>query len=134
MKSTTYHKINNIRRALALAAAEGVCYDSWTDEQRAKNLRNTAKQIHEQIGKVDPRRLTHEQARRLDFLGWDGKSVCVPLYLLPFLADGVKLQVLNGEDVVVGKDELDDDHRHGGTSYTIRNKDFAVTEEQPETV
>lgn len=134
MKSTTYHKINNIRRALALAAAEGVLYDSWTDEQRGENLRNTVKRIHEQIGKVDPRRLTHEQARRLDFLGWDGESMCVPLYLLPFLADGVKLQVLNGKDAVVGEQDLDDDHRFSVTAYTIRNKDFAATEEQPETV
>ncbi len=62
---------------------------------------------------------TLEELLLLGFGRWDEELILIPLWIFPFINDGVKLYSFDGEVVEKGKDEIDTDFRFGCMAYGI---------------
>lgn len=83
---TTFEKIKQIRHAVLTSAAESAIY-GWDAEFAAKNVRQSFEFLKENIGTVDPKKLTKKQMDELFFGTWrkESDSRLIPLWLFPFL-------------------------------------------------
>ena len=101
-------------------------YSNWDDrfsrEEVVKHLTNMQKTVKKLIDLND---LSKYQLTALGFSPWSESSpvMLVPLHLFPVLRDGTKLTCIDGEEFVVGKDEIDNDIRFGCIAYGITCKE-----------
>lgn len=122
---TTYEKCQAIRRMIMNRAAEVMVYESWGDDFAAKQIRkfpdDLAKQEHgmDYFG-IHPAEMTDKQLEDLGFGRWGDETPMrlIPLWLLPFLADEIETECINGEKITK-KSEMDKDNRFGCLAYGV---------------
>lgn len=100
-------------------------YD-WSDDMKKKELDKAFKTFNNSFKKhIDFDNLTVDEARELRFQKFDDESDLwlIPLYLLPILPEGLKVKSISGEELIVGKDKLDDDTRFGALAFGLELKE-----------
>lgn len=89
-----------------------------------KNSKQYSKDIVDKLqGNLDFMELittsTYDELYHLGFRRWDENLILIPLWIFPFIKDGVKLYCFDGEIVEKGKDEIDTDTRFGCMAYGV---------------
>lgn len=100
-------------------------YD-WSDDMKKKELDKAFKTFNNSFKKyIDFDNLTVDEARELRFQKFDDESDLwlIPLYLLPILPEGLKVKSISGEELIVGKDKLDNDTRFGALAFGLELKE-----------
>lgn len=99
---------------------------NWSEDMKKKELDKAFKTFNNSFKKyIDFDNLTVDEARELRFQKFDRESDLwlFPLYLLPILPDGLKVKTIGGEELIVGKDELDNDIRFGALAFGLELKE-----------
>lgn len=58
------------------------------------------------------------------FGNWDGNLILLPLWALAHMAEGEKLVCIDGSQVTVGKDHIDDETRGGMIAFGFPHSDL----------
>lgn len=123
---TTFEKCQLIRRMLMNRAAEVMAHKGWGNDFAAKQIRNFPEELMKQNGGqeffgLQPADLTEEEMLDLGFGRWSEESSMhrIPLWLLPFLADEIEVERLNGKKMVMKKSDMDNDTRFGCLAYGV---------------
>lgn len=107
---TTFEMVKYIQRRMLTKMAEVIVYkEHWSDEFRLKEIDELVDSIKKQDGyfDVDPKELTEDEVKTLDFRKWDDSAFyLIPIWLWHFLT----------EDVKEGKDN---DHRMGFLAFGV---------------
>lgn len=105
--------------------SEGLVYDNWSDEFKAKENKEAAAKMYEELKKhIDFTTLTKEEARELRFGAWDEESDLrlFPLWLVPIIPEGLPVTSISGSTQPYHKG-MDNDIRMGCVAYGINIKD-----------
>ncbi len=107
---TTFEKCCAIRRMILNRAAEVMAYENWSEEFATGKIRNFPKDLAEQkTGKdyfgIQPAKMTDKQLDELGFGRWSDKTPMrlIPLWLMPFLADEIEVECIDGEKKLIKK-------------------------------
>lgn len=121
MKATTFQICQMILLATATRAAEPIAYQSWGDSFTVKNIRDLPGRLYASpdFEPVDPNDLTLEEMKNLGFCKWsdDSKMMLIPLYLFPYLKEGVRVTSISGDEYFFFRESADNDHRMGLLSF-----------------
>lgn len=123
---TTFEKCCAIRRMILNRAAEVMAYEKWSEELATGKIRNFPKDLAEQkTGKdyfgIQPAKMTDKQLEELGFGRWSKKTPMrlIPLWLMPFLADEIDVECIDGEKKLIKKSDMDKDNRFGCLAYGV---------------
>ncbi len=129
---TTFEKCCAIRRMILNRAAEVMAYENWSEEFAAGRIRNLPKDLAEkETGKdyfgIQPAEMTDEQLNELGFGRWGKKTPIrlIPLWLMPFLADEIEVECIDGRKLT-RKSQMDNDNRFGCLAYGVIPSDVAI--------
>lgn len=130
----TYDKCKSLRMVIVNRAAEVMAYASWSDDFAASQIRNIAFDL-KNSGKCDsffniqPSEMTDSQLEDLGFGKWseDTPMRLIPLWMLPFLAEKLEVEDINGEKSVVVTKDIDNDNRFGCLAYGVIPKDKTLS-------
>lgn len=116
-----------IKSRIANKAAEVFSYN-WSVESCVNEIRELPGIIINTEGffRIDPTVLTKDEMTGLGFSLWSEESpmMLLPLWLLPFLVDEVKVGSVSGGDYsVVRRVNMDNDHRWGYLAYGVKPSD-----------
>ncbi|MCD6347649.1 MAG: hypothetical protein J7L96_09545 [Bacteroidales bacterium] len=107
-------------------AAEVMVYTSWDDDFATKQIRKFPEELAKQKNGEDyfgiqPAEMTARQCDELGFSKWDEENPMrlIPLWLMPFLADEIETENINGEKKLTKKSDMSDDNRFGCLAYGI---------------
>ena len=118
----TYELCNLIKDAIIRRTAEVIVYTNWSDEFALSQIREIPDWIKqsEHFEPVQPSELTASQCDSLGFgkLSVDSPQWLIPLWLLPFLAEEIKLNSIDGKTIQL-KSEMDTDTRYGSLAYGV---------------
>ena len=123
---TTYERCCAIRRMIINIAAEVMAYDNWSSDFAASQIRKFPKELAKGEGgknyfEIQPSEMNEEQLKDLGFGRWSDETPMhlIPLWLFPFLADGIEVETITGKKKVFKKSEMDNDNRYGCLAYGI---------------
>ena len=112
-----------VRETIINRAAEVFNY-VWSDDlssERIKEIPDVFSKC-DYFRKVDPNEMSIEQLESLGFKKWDSESglMLIPLYLYPFLKDGLMCaSILDIEARPIKVSDIDTDNRFGCLAYGI---------------
>ena len=112
-----------VRETIINRAAEVFNY-GWSDDlssERIKEIPDVFSKC-DYFRKVDPNEMSIEQLENLGFKKWDGESglMLIPLYLYPFLKDGLMCASISDiEARPIKVSDIDTDNRFGCLAYGI---------------
>ena len=119
--------INTIRRLQNLLCS--ICgqiysYENWSDEFCRQEI-NEAFSYNIENYYIDPYKLSREELISIGFSKWDedGDLLLIPLWVYPFLEDGIKLTCIDDTKAIKGKDEIDLDIRCSCIAYGVEIND-----------
>jgi hypothetical protein len=122
----TFEKCQSIRRIIVNRAAEVIAYQGWDNDFAAKQIRDLPKEIKRMKGGkevfgIQPAELTEEQMVDLGFGRWSKENPMrlIPLWLLPFLAEEIDCECIDGEKKLLKKSDMDNDNRGGCLAYGV---------------
>jgi len=106
-----------IRSLVLQHAGESMVYKSWGHTLAANNMTELPERINTT---VDVSGFTKEQFDQLGFGTWDEDTPVrlIPLWLFPFIADGVEYTTIGG-DKITKREQMDNDHRFGCLAFGI---------------
>ena len=122
---TTYEKCKAIRRMIINRAAEVMAYDNWSDDFAVKQIRKFPDELSKQTGEkyfgIQPAEMTDKQLEELGFGRWSDETPMrlIPLWLMPFLADEIETECIDGVKKLTKKSEMDNDNRFGCLAYGV---------------
>ena len=129
-KMTTYDKCRTIRRMIVNRAAEVMAYKTWSEEFSTQEIRALPKELAEsKNGKkyfsIQPAEMTDSQLEELGFRKWSDETPMrlIPLWLMPFLAEEIETECIDGEKRLTKKSEMDNDNRFGCLAYGVKPMD-----------
>ena len=124
-----YEKCRAIRRIIVNRAAEVMAYTNWSDQFAAEQIRQIPEELAEQKnGKyyfgIRPAEMTDRQCEELGFVRWDKDKPMrlIPLWLMPFLADEIEAECIDGKRITK-KSDMNNDNRLGCLAYGIIPRD-----------
>lgn len=124
MNTDTFDKCQLIRKIIMNNVAEVFVYKNPSDSIVAKQIRDLPDKIANMKGgadlfRIQPTDLTEAQMIHLGFAKWDDKTdmLLIPLWLLPFLAEEIEIECIDGERKVMNKSGIDSDNRFGLLAY-----------------
>jgi hypothetical protein len=122
----TYEKCKSIRRMLLNRAAEVMAYKNWSHEFATEQIRDFPEDVKEmtdgnELFGIQPSELTDSEMIDLGFGKWteDNPMRLIPLWLLPFLADEIETECIDGEKKLLKKSGMDNDNRFGCLAYGV---------------
>ncbi|AIK68117.1 hypothetical protein CPTMiller_00181 [Citrobacter phage Miller] len=122
-KPTTFQICQMIMLATATRAAEPIAYSSWDYEFAIKHIRDLPNRLigSPDFSPVDPNELTLEEMKNLGFRKWSDKTnlMLIPLYLLPYLKEGITVIDISDEQYYFFREEADNDHRMGLLAFGV---------------
>ncbi|QJI10834.1 hypothetical protein GuL6_183 [Buttiauxella phage vB_ButM_GuL6] len=122
-KATTFQICQMILLATATRAAEPIAYQSWGEEFALKHIRSLPGRLQASpdFEPVDPNDLTLEEMKNLGFRKWsdDLEIMLIPLYLLPYLKEGVRVTSISGDEYFFFQESADNDHRGGLLAFGV---------------
>ena len=118
-----YEFLLMVREAIINRAAEVFNYD-WSDDFSSERIKEIPDVFSKSayFRKVDPNKMSIEQLENLGFKKWDGESglMLIPLYLYPFLKDGLMCASISDiEARPIKVSDIDTDNRFGCLAYGI---------------
>lgn len=123
---TVVEKCKKIRRMLLNRAASVMVYRMWDSVFAQEEIMNFPETLREQVkGKeffdIDPSDLTRSEMVDLGFGSWSDETemMLIPLWLFPFMADGLEVEDIFGETFIFNKADADTDNRFGCLSYGV---------------
>lgn len=122
----TFETCVAIRNHLLAIAASCIEYRSWSDDFCVTSLRAVELDVKKQkFEAVDPTVLTDEQMEKLGFRHWSAetKGRLIPLWLKPYLIDEFIGYDLQGYQITLRRDTMDNDHRFGMLAYLVMPSD-----------
>ena len=125
-KMTDYQLAKEYLKRIALKFAEVETYKNWSNEFVVSEIREFTDNLKSTDGylKVDPSKLSLDEAVSLGFQKWDDKGLMlIPLWLLPHLVDEFKGGCISGDEYLIKTSSIDNDHRFGCLSYGVFVKD-----------
>ena len=118
-----YEFLLMVREAIINRSAEVFCC-SWDDDFSFFLIKEIpdvfSKSDH--FRRIDPNEMSIEQLESLGFQKWDGKSglMLIPLYLYPFLKDGLMCASISDiEARPIKVSDMDTDNRYGCLAYGV---------------
>ena len=131
----TFEKCKTIRSILLKRASEVMTYHKWRNEFAVGYIRSIPEDIRkmsteEELFAIHPEELTTDQLLSLEFgrFHGDNSTFLIPLWLLPFLADEIKVTSIFGEKMILKKEDIDNDNRAGYLAYGVTPIDFNVNQ------
>ena len=122
-KPTTFQICQMIMLATATRAAEPIAYSSWDSEFAIKHIRDLPNRLigSPDFSPVDPNELTLEEMKNLGFRKWSNKTnlMLIPLYLLPYLKEGITVTDISDNQYYFFRDGADNDHRMGLLAFGV---------------
>ncbi|ADJ55475.1 hypothetical protein Lw1_gp176 [Escherichia phage Lw1] len=119
----TFQLCQMILVATATRAAEPIEYTSWGTEFAISNIRDLPGRLMKSPNffPVDPNDLTREEMENLGFRKWSSESdlMLIPLYLLPYLKEGITVIDISDEQYYFFREEADNDHRMGLLAFGV---------------
>jgi hypothetical protein len=122
----TYEKCQAIRQMIMNRAAEVMAYESWGDDFAAKQIRKFPEELaeHKNGGDyfgIQPAKMNDAQLQELGFGRWSEGNLMrlIPLWLMPFLADEIETECIDGKKKLTKKSEMDNDNRFGCLAYGV---------------
>jgi hypothetical protein len=122
-KQLSVLELQNLKSSIANLAAEAYQYSSWTPEFSRNNIVDTMYTYTEKYTtNLDFNQVELED---LGFQVWDEESnlMLIPLWLLPFISNGVELTSISGDTATVGTDDIDNDVRFGCIAFGVYAND-----------
>lgn len=120
---TTFQLCQMILVATATRAAEPIEYTSWGTEFAIKHIRDLPGRLMKSpdFFPVDPNDLTREEMENLGFRKWSEESdlMLIPLYLLPYLKEGITVTSISGDQYFFFFESVDNDHRMGLLAFGV---------------
>ena len=112
-----------VRETIINRAAEVFNY-GWSDDFSSERIKEIPDIFSKRdyFRKVDPNEMSIEQLENLGFKKWDDKSglMLIPLYLYPFLKDGLMCASISDiEARHIKVSDIDTDNRFGCLAYGI---------------
>ena len=112
-----------VRETIINRAAEVFNY-GWSDDFSSERIKEIPDVFSKRdyFRKVDPNEMSIEQLENLGFKKWDDKSglMLIPLYLYPFLKDGLMCASISDiEARHIKVSDIDTDNRFGCLAYGI---------------
>ena len=112
-----------VRETIINRAAEVFNY-GWSDDLSSGRIKEIPDVFSkcDYFRKVDPNEMSIEQLENLGFKKWDDKSglMLIPLYLYPFLKDGLMCASISDiEARPIKVSDIDTDNRFGCLAYGI---------------
>jgi hypothetical protein len=121
---TPFQELVYFSTAILSEVAQGKAYEKhWSDDFALKVAREALEKFQEKAKKVDILSLSKEELFTLGFANWKDSLLLIPLYLLPCLPKGTKVESIAGGKAVLGVDDIDNDVRAGCIAYGIPMKD-----------
>lgn len=122
-KPTTFQICQMILVATATRAAEPIAYTSWGTELSINHIRDLPDRLMKSPNffPVDPNDLTREEMENLGFRKWSSESdlMLIPLYLFPYLKEGIKISSISGNEYHFFRESADNDHRMGLLAFGV---------------
>jgi len=123
---TTYEKCRAIRRMIVNCAAEVMVYKTWSDEFSTKEIRTLPEGLAKAEGgkkyfDIQPAEMTDSQLEELGFEKWSDETSMrlIPLWLMPFLAEEIETECIDGKKKLTKKSEMNNDNRSGCLAYGV---------------
>ena len=123
MEKLTYNKALGLMAQLANKIA---CFKQYDIHWGADFCKSQAVELFDRQSEkyiIDPRDFTLSELKSLGAGKWsdDSSLVLFPLWITPFLPDGLEVESIDGEKSIIGKDEIDNDIRFGCVAYGINS-------------
>jgi hypothetical protein len=122
-KAALMEKAEKILRSalltVAMRAAMGAAYPTWSDEFARKEVRDTWSDTSEQFTLMELARVPEGVLRNYGFSRWSEEDdlMLVPLWAFNRIADGEHLICIDGTNAIKGTDDVDLDVRGGCLAF-----------------
>ena len=122
----TFEKAKKIRGVILSQASMVIAYDSWSLKYCVDSMRgieNTIKNKNKdlELFDLDPSELISDELLDLDFGRWSEETnlMLIPLWIYPYVKDGINVEDINGEKFKLDKSKVDTDTRFGCLSFGV---------------
>jgi len=122
MENKTYNVAKHIRDTSLVLLGSLINYQ-WDDKFKIEQINSFVQKIKEvdEYFDLDCNNLSLDELRKLGFNLWSNESkvYLIPLYLFPFLKEGIQYTDIN-DDVIEFDKEEDNDHRFGSLYFGVQ--------------
>lgn len=110
-----FQQAQEVRRSMAMAAADAVIYRSWPDDFRLSQIRDKNRRLQDLCRGIPLDGLTTAECDDLNFGRWSDETPLrlIPTWLYPHLRHGDTVTSFTGRAIVVGENYTDPDATEG---------------------
>jgi hypothetical protein len=112
---TPFEQAKEVRRSMAMAAADAVIYRSWSDDFRLSQIREKNERLRQLCRGIPLDGLTTAECDELGFGRWSSETPLrlIPTWLYPHLRHGDVVTSFTGRSITVGDQYTDPDSGDG---------------------